>query len=84
MPLEPLFQTVLCLADILFLASGACYAVHQVVPAAADIVSCSILLSHDQIFDVTIFVQSRAVSAARIGTLQRYLLMFHCLMGAWI
>ena len=46
-PLEPLFQTVLCLAHVLFLAFGACYTIHQIATVAADIVFCSIYLACD-------------------------------------
>ena len=38
-PLEPLFQTVLGLANILFPASGAGDAVYQIVTVAADVVA---------------------------------------------
>ena len=69
-PLEPLFQTVLGLAYILFSASRAGYAVHQIVAIAADVVSCSILPTADECYDVAISVKFRAVSAARIVTLR--------------
>ena len=38
LPLEPLFQTVLALAHILFPTSCAGYTVYQVVPVTADVV----------------------------------------------
>ena len=46
-PLKPLFQTVLGLADILFPTSRAGYTVYQIVAVAADVVSCSVLLTRD-------------------------------------
>ena len=46
-PLEPLFHTVLGLADVLFPTSCAGYTVYQIDAVAADVVSCSILLSGD-------------------------------------
>ena len=45
--LEPLFQTVLCLAIELFLASGASYTIHKIVAVAVDLVSCLIFLALD-------------------------------------
>ena len=45
-PLEPLFQTVLGLANILLLTSCAGYTVHQIVTVAADGL-CSVHLSGD-------------------------------------
>ena len=46
-PLEPLFQTVLGLADVLFPTSCAGYTIYQVVACTADVVSCSVLFPCD-------------------------------------
>ena len=46
-PLEPLFQTVLSLADVLFPASCAGYTIYQVVACTADVVTCSLLFACD-------------------------------------
>ena len=46
-PLIPLFQTVLGLANILFSASCVGYTVQQIVVVAADVVSCSVFLAPD-------------------------------------
>ena len=47
MPLEPLFQTVLGLANIMFPTSGGGDAVYQIVIVAADVVASSIRLTGD-------------------------------------
>ena len=46
-PLKPLFQTVLGLADVLFPKSCAGYTIYQVVACTADVVSCSVLFARD-------------------------------------
>ena len=45
--LEPLFQAVLGLTDVLFPASRAGYTVYHIVAVAADVVSRSVFLTRD-------------------------------------
>ena len=66
MPLEPMFQTVLGLADVLFPAYCAGYTIYQVVTVTADVVSCSVLFACDWCNDMAISVQFRAVLAAMV------------------
>ena len=63
MTLEPLFQTVLGLTDILFLASSAGDAVDQVVAVARHVVSSPIFSTCDTSHYLAICVQQGTISA---------------------
>ena len=63
MALEPLFQTVLGLTHILFLASSAGDAVDQVVAVARHVVFSAIFSTCDTGHNLTVCVQQGTISA---------------------
>ena len=67
MPLEVLFQTVLGLAHILFLAHSAGYTVDQDVTVACHIVFLAVFTASNSCHNVDFGVQPRAIWALTVG-----------------
>ena len=66
-PLEYLFQTVLGLANILFFASSAGYAIDQVVAVACHVVFRTVFYASNGCHDVAFRVEERAITALVVG-----------------